>query len=234
MDQTTLLIVDDDPVYLRTLSAYFAGSGFNVRTAASCADALKSAAELKPDCLLLDYHLADGDGAKVCCSLRSDMFLRKVPIIVLSGDPEQEMPAYTDYKADAFLLKGTPLAKVQAVAESVLRRVGWERGLLRKGDLRLEKETLKVFKEDLPVATLSEEQFNLLFLLVERSPEFLSEAAIFSYVLGSEPEIRGDAVRALLHRLRQRLGAQLGRRIKNKRNLGWTYVQPRRKAELAG
>ncbi|MHB0995385.1 MAG: response regulator transcription factor [Elusimicrobiales bacterium] len=230
MNQTTLLIVDDNPVYLRTVSAYFNQNGFTVRTAANCADALKSAEELRPDCMLLDYHLTGGDGSSVCYSLRADTHLRKMPIIMVSGDPTQEMPAYTDYKADGFLLKCTPLAKVQAVVETVLRRVNWERGILQKGDLRLEKETLQIFRGHVPTVTLSEEQFDLLFMLVEKSPEFVSEETITGQILGAGPEVKSDAVRALLHRLRQRLGPQLGRRIKGKRRLGWTYVQPRRRA----
>lgn len=233
MHQTTLLIVDDDPVWLRVISGYFSLGGFAVRTAASCADAIRAASDIKPDCLLLDYHLADGDGAKVCHDLRSDMRLRKIPIIMISGDGEQELPAYKDYKADGFLLKDTPLVKVQAVVQSVLRRVNWERGILHKGDLRLEKETLTVSRENGEVSSLSAEQFGLMFLLVEKSPEFVMEETIFKQVLGSEPEIKSDAVRALIHRLRQRLGARLGRRIKCKRGLGWTYVQPRRRTAKA-
>jgi DNA-binding response OmpR family regulator len=229
MNQTTLLIVDDDPTYLRTVSAYFNQSGFTVRTAVTCADALASAEELRPDCMLLDYHLTGGDGSNVCYSLRADTRLKKTPIIMVSGDPEQEMPAYTDYKADGFLLKGTSLAKVQAVVETVLRRVNWERGILQKGDLRIERETLKVFRGNTQAATLSEEQFQLLFMLMEKSPEFVSEETISGQILGAGPEVKSEAVRALLHRLRQRLGPQLCRRIKSKRRLGWTYVQPRRR-----
>ena len=227
MFTTTLLIVDDNPVWLRAISAYFSFSGFRVRTAASCAVALKSAAELRPDCLLLDFHLTDGDGGGVCGKLRSDIALKKIPIIMVSGDPLQELPAYTEHKADGFILKGTSFPMMQAVMESMLRRINWERGILLKGDLRLEQESLQVFRGRVPVAVLSEEQFDLLFLLVDRSPKFVSEENISSFVMGSETEIKGEAVRALLHRLRQRLGPQLGRRIKNKRNLGWIYVQPR-------
>lgn len=233
MDQTTLLIIDDDPAYLHTASAYFSAAGFDVRTAGSCADAIKAAAGTRPDCLLLDYHLGDGDGSSVCHSLRADMNLRKTPIIMISGDPLQEISAYTDYKADGFLLKDTSFAKVQAVVESVLRRVNWERGILRKGDLRLEKETLTVSRENAESSSLSAEQFGLMFLLVEKSPEFVREETIFKQVLGAEPETKSDAVRALIHRLRQRLGARLGRRIKCKRGLGWTYVQPCRRTAKA-
>jgi len=230
MFPTTLLIVDDNPVWLRAISAYFSFSGFSVRTAASCAAALKSAAELRPDCLLLDFHLTDGDGGSVCDKLRSDMSLKRTPIIMISADPLQELPAYTEYKADGFILKGTPFVKMQAMMECMLRRINWERGILLKGDLRLEQESLQVFRGRVPVAVLSDEQFDLLFLLVDRSPKFLSEENISAYVMDSKTEIKSEAVRALLHRLRQRLGTQLGRRIKNKRRLGWIYVQPRAKS----
>ncbi|MDA8132149.1 MAG: response regulator transcription factor [Elusimicrobia bacterium] len=226
MGRTTLLIVDDDPAWLKMMAGFFAAEGFDVRTAGSCAEAVAAAGASRPDCLLLDYHMNDGDGGMVCSSLRSDAALRNTPIIMVSADPAQEIPAYAEYQADGFILKGSPLAKIRAVVDSVLRRVAWERGIIEKGDLRLEKETLGVFRNSKPAVTLSKNQFQLLSLLVERSPAFVPEAEIACLILGVAQDERSDAVRALVHRLRQKLGLQLGRRIKCKRNLGWIYVQP--------
>lgn len=227
MVKSTLLVVDDDPGWLKMATVFFSASGFKVSTAASCLEAVSLAGKMRPDCLLLDYHMTDGDGGMVCSSLRGDPILRKTPIIMVSADPELEISAYSEHKADGFVLKGSPLEKILAMVDSVLRRVDWERGVMEKGDLKLHKDILAVSRNSGPGITLSREQFTLLSLLVERSPAFVTEAEIVRSVLGAMSDEKGDAVRALVYRLRQKLGIRLGRRIKSKRRQGWIYVQPR-------
>lgn len=237
MNQTTLLVIDDDSFWLRTVARFFTVAGYSVHTAETCAAGLALAGAVKPDCVLLDFHLPDGTAGDVCAALRSDLGLKKTPIIVMSADPQQELDSYAEHKADGFILKGTQFAKVWVIIESVLRRVNWERGIIEKGDIRLEKEFSRVFRDSKLAATLSPEQFKLLAMLLEKSPGFVGEEDISRHVLGAS-EVKTDAVRALLHRLRLKLGLQLGRRIKSKRRLGWLYVQPRPKAvpapDLAG
>lgn len=233
MHKTTLLVIDDDTSWLGSVARYFTASGFDVRTAATCAAGVELAGAVRPDCVLLDFHLVDGDGGAVCSYLRADPALRKTPIIMVSGDLLRELDSYNKYKADGFILEGTQFAKIQAIIESVLRRVNWERGIFETGDLRLEKETLRVFRGSRLAAALSPEQFRLFSMLIEKSPAFVSEEDIARHVIGSAPYGKTDAVRALLHRLRQKLGVQLGRRIKSKRSLGWIYVQPRLQAPIA-
>lgn len=229
MHKTTLLIIDDDLAWLRSTASYFTASGFNVLTAATCAAGIGLAEAVRLDCVLLDFHLTLGDRGAVCSYLRSNLALTKTPIIMVSSDRLKELASYNEHKADGFILKDAPAAKIRAVIESVLRRINWERGICETGDLRLERETLQVFRGARPAARLSLEQFHLLSLLIEKSPEYVNEEDIAKDVIGSVSEGKTDAVRALLHRLRLKLGTQLGKRIKSKRNHGWTYVQPRLK-----
>ena len=229
MHKTTLLIIDDDLAWLRTTAKYFTTSGFNVLTAPNCAAGIGLAEAVRLDCVLLDFHMTLGDRGAVCTYLRSNLALKKTPIIMVSSDRLKELASYNEHKADGFVLKNTPPAKIRAVIESVLRRINWERGICENGDLRLERETLQVFRGSRPAARLSLEQFHLLSLLIEKSPEYVNEEDIARDVIGSVSEGKTDAVRALLHRLRLKLGTQLGKRIKSKRNLGWAYVQPRLK-----
>lgn len=229
MHKTTLLIIDDDLIWLRSTARYFTASGFSVLTAATCAAGIGLAEAVRLDCVLLDFHLTLGDKGAVCSYLRSNLALKKTPIIMVSSDRLKELASYNEHKADGFVLKSTPVAKIRAVIESVLRRIDWERGICETGDLRLERETLQVFRGARLAARLSLEQFHLLSMLIEKSPAYVNEEAIARDVIGSVSEGKTDAVRALLHRLRLKLGVQLGKRIKSKRNHGWTYVQPRLK-----
>jgi len=121
-----------------------------------------------------------------------------------------------------------PLAEYDAAIQSLLRRVAWDRGILEKGDLRIEAATGMVSRYGKPVVHLSDERFQLLALLVGRSPKFVTEEEIIQTVLHAEPLAnKNGAVKVLVCRLRHDLGLQIGRRLKNKRNQGWIYVQPR-------
>lgn len=231
MHHGKLLIVDDDSVWLKTAVNFFSFKGYQVYPADSCAAGLKLFVAHAPDCVLLDYNLLDGDAETFCRKVRSGEKILRTPVIVVSGEDAREMQAYTVCQADAFILKG-PFAKVSAVVEMVMRRINWERGVIKVGDLKLEKVGFRVLRNSKPFVELSPEQFQLLYLLLQESPGFVSEEIISRFLYNSDfaPQ-NEDSIRGLMQRLRKKLGKQLGRRIKNKSRLGWIYLQPRSRCE---
>ncbi|HAT72092.1 MAG TPA: hypothetical protein DCS63_04680 [Elusimicrobia bacterium] len=226
MTSRTILIVDDDKIWLRSISGFFTIFGYEVLTAPDCAEGFGLASRRHPDCVLMDYHLPDGDAGSFCARLRSDQDLKRTPIIIVSADGEQEYCSYLKHQADGFVLKGGPLNSIRMLVESILRRIWWERGIIEKGDLRLETENLTVFRDSKPLARLTLEQFRFLFIIMERSPAFVSEDNILKFIFDADiiPE-KHATLRVLADSLRAKLGARLGRRIKNK-NAGWIYLQP--------
>jgi DNA-binding response OmpR family regulator len=228
MNRRTILIVDDDEAWLRSVSGFFKFFNYDIRTALTCAEGLEVARQHRPNCVLLDFHLPDAEADFFCSRIREDQNLKKTPIIIVSVDGEQECGSYLKCEADAFVMKGGPLNTIRFMVESLLRRVCWERGIIEKGDMRLETENLMVFRLAKPFARLSLEQFRFLFILVERSPCFVSENDILEFVFGADTVLeKFDALRGLATRLRAKLGRRIGRRIKNRGSSGWIYVQPR-------
>lgn len=227
MNVRKVLIVDDDRVWLRVLGDFFRAVGYEVATAVNCAEGLALAARHRPCCVLLDFHLPDADAAAFCARIRADQDLGRTPIIVVSADAGEELNSYAEHKADGFVLKGGRLEKIRLMLESLLRRIDWERGVLEKGDLRLDAESLSVFRDAKPVVRLSPEQFRFLFILVERSPAFVSEEEILKFIFRSDtaPE-KYEALRGVASRLRGKLGKRLGRRIKSSALSGWVYLDP--------
>lgn len=223
-----ILIIDDEKLWRSSISRFFSLNGWTAATAASCAEGLKLAEATRPDCILLDFHMPDGDGGAVCSSIRANSLLRKTPVIIVSADPGEELNAYGLYHADGFILKGARLEKILVVAEGVLRRVELDRGCLEKGDLKLDPHGCRVYRKDRQVAALTPEQFRLLAVLIEASPEPVAEPEIFRRVLDAEynPE-RVEAVYSLVYRLRRSLGPGLARRIMSVSGRGWACVQPR-------
>jgi len=66
----SILIVDDDPLILKTLSTHFSKSGFDVKTAADGREGLQKYAEELPDFVILDIRLPDVDGLEALKRMR--------------------------------------------------------------------------------------------------------------------------------------------------------------------
>lgn len=231
MHHCKLLIVDDNPAWMWQAVNVFSTDRYKVYTAESCQEGLKQFKTHRPDCVLLDYCLPDADASVFCCKVRKDEKMVRTPIIIISGEESWEKSAYTDCQADGFILKDEDYAKNRAVIEMVMRRVYWERGIIEVGDIRLERAGLQVFRFSKPVVSLSPHQFQLFYLLLQESPAFISEDDISKHLYNSDFALQNEeSIRGRIQRLRKKLGPQLGRRIKNKSRLGWTYVQPRLRA----
>ena len=86
MSEHVVLVVDDDDA-LHTLLAVALRrwAGCRVESARSAAEGKARAAELRPDLVLLDMTLPDGDGAQLLGELRADPGTRDLPVAVLSA-----------------------------------------------------------------------------------------------------------------------------------------------------
>jgi len=86
MENATILLVDDDPVILKFVSANLKIRGFNVVTAENGETALNILEDTTPDLVLLDLLMPRMDGIEVCRRIRN---WSSMPIIILTavGEP---------------------------------------------------------------------------------------------------------------------------------------------------
>jgi PAS domain S-box-containing protein len=91
-----ILLVDDNPQNLATLSRILTEHGYQVRTAISGPVALKSVQNMLPDLILLDIRMPDMDGYEVCRQLKQFEAARDVPVLFLSAldAPEDKVKAF--------------------------------------------------------------------------------------------------------------------------------------------
>lgn len=86
MPHEPLVLIVEDHEDMREMSAQaLALSGMRPVEAGTAAEALTLARERKPDCVLLDLSLPDGDGWVVAQQLGSDPQTRAIPVIALTG-----------------------------------------------------------------------------------------------------------------------------------------------------
>lgn len=81
----TVLIVDDEPNIVLSLKFLLSQQGYEVRTAGSGEEALKSLAEQVPDLVLLDIMMPKPDGYEVCQKIRSTPGWKEIPVIMLTA-----------------------------------------------------------------------------------------------------------------------------------------------------
>lgn len=90
-----ILVVDDDPVILKTAGLKLRAAGYDVRTVADCSEAIAAVGEYKPDLILLDVNfppegLNGGttawDGFKLMGWLQTLKSAERIRFIIISSD----------------------------------------------------------------------------------------------------------------------------------------------------
>ena len=79
------LLVDDDEELLSILEIRLAQDRVATQRATNAQEAIAAAYTLRPDVLVLDLGLPDGDGTEVVEALRRDPLLRGIPLLVYTG-----------------------------------------------------------------------------------------------------------------------------------------------------
>jgi two-component system, OmpR family, alkaline phosphatase synthesis response regulator PhoP len=85
MNTKKILVVDDEPHLVRSLTFILAKEGYELSMAADGEDALKKIAENKPDLIFLDIMMPKKNGYEVCETIRSLPELKDIYIIMLSA-----------------------------------------------------------------------------------------------------------------------------------------------------
>lgn len=88
-----VLVVDDEPDYLRIAARIAAGAGCAVLTAPTALEGVALAAAEHPDMILLDVGLPDISGFEAARRMRKVPALAKVPIIFFTVRSELDMVA---------------------------------------------------------------------------------------------------------------------------------------------
>ena len=85
MSLKTVLLVDDDPVFVEAISAVLE-TRYRIRTASNGPDALRSVAEVLPDLIILDVMMDyPSEGFDVARSLHGDPKTTAIPVVMLTG-----------------------------------------------------------------------------------------------------------------------------------------------------
>ena len=177
MTKLGILIIDDDPDIVKTLSANLELDGYAVWTAATGNEGIAAVTIHDPHLILLDLNLPDLDGIKVCQILRR---VSEVPVIMLSArDTVADKLLGLECGADDYLVKPFNALELSARIRTVLRRVRRTERACRCGDILLDYRTHEASIQGRDVS-LTRTEFALLELFVSHAGETLSRDFIQS------------------------------------------------------
>jgi DNA-binding response OmpR family regulator len=115
----SVLVVDDEADLLATYERLLRRAGYRVTAAASLAAGLLALERDRPDLVILDLRLADGDGLQVVRAAREAP--RPPPIIIVTGFPsEDRQRAAVTAGAAAFLAKPFRISRLLELVQSAL------------------------------------------------------------------------------------------------------------------
>ena len=205
---THILIVEDEADIRRFVRLTLESEGHTVHEATTLQRGLIEAGTRRPDLVVLDLGLPDGDGVDLIRDLRT---WSAMPIIVLSArSAEASKIAALDAGADDYLTKpfgvGELLARVRAARRRSARQDGGAEARFRFGDVDVDLVARTVRRAGEPVH-LTPIEFRLLALLIRNAGRVLTHRQILREVWGPNYVEHEHYVRVHMGHLRQKLEA---------------------------
>ena len=221
-----VLVVDDEATIRDLLSGSLRFAGFEVVMAANGAEALRAAARSRPDLILLDVMMPDGDGFEVARRLCADP--GGIPVVFLTArDEVADRVAGLNLGADDYVTKPFSLDEVLARVQAVLKRTrqAAPRSRLRVADLELDDDAHEVRRAGDLIA-LTPTEFRLLRFLMANAGRVLSKAQIRDNVWDYPPAGDGNLVESCVSYLRSKIDQREPRLIHTIRGYGYVLRIP--------
>ncbi len=204
----TVLVVEDEASIASFVSLYLKNAGYDVKTAATGAEALQHLQSGPPSLVLLDLMLPDVDGIELARRLRQRW---DVPILMLTArDEDVDKIIGLEVGADDYMTKPFNPRELVARVKAILRRAAPDRRereekVLRHGELVVDAGRREARVADAEVQ-LAPKEFDLLWELLDHKGLVLTRDQLLERVWGYT--FAGDTRTVDVHvrQLRRKLG----------------------------
>ena len=118
-----ILLVEDEPNIVVSLTFLLERAGFDVATETNGQKALETILEDPPDTLVLDVMLPGLDGFEILRRVRADQRVEKLPVLMLTAKGQREdRKNALEFGADKFITKPFSNAKVIKAVQDLVAR----------------------------------------------------------------------------------------------------------------
>jgi len=210
MKKITILVVEDEEPNREMLKTAFLQDGHFVYTAASLREARKALEAGKPDIIILDRGLPDGDGLQLC--------------LMLTGKSEvTDKILGLRYGADDYLVKPFDIDELRARVGAIIRRVyGEMTATLARAGITMDLKARVVTLNKQTVAVTNRE-FALLRFFLENPNTVLSRDSLIARVWSDSELASSKVVDVTVMNLRRKLGGE-GNPICSVRSCGYKFT----------
>jgi len=199
-----ILVVEDEQKTAAYLKKGLSESGFVVDVASSGDDGLHYALTMQYDLIILDVMLPEVDGWTILSQLRSQSNM--TPVLFLTArDKVQDRVKGLELGADDYLVKPFAFSELLARIRVIIRRGPQKKQeVLTIADLELDLLAHKVTRAG-AVIELTQKEFMLLSLLLQRSGQVLSRTLIAEQIWDINFDSDTNVVDVAIRRLRTKM-----------------------------
>lgn len=202
-----ILAVDDDRFLLENVARLLQLNGFEVDTASSGDEALRSLAVHLPDLALLDVSLPDFDGITLCRRIRTS---HRFPIIMLTARSESlDKVIGLEVGADDYLTKPFEPAELIARVRAQLRRSMEYAGASERDHIKIQDLEIDFGSRQARVSgrviELTKREYELLAHLARNAGRVISRESLFERNWGFDIEFSSNSLDVHIYRLRKKI-----------------------------
>jgi two-component system, OmpR family, response regulator len=227
-----ILVVDDEPDLVEVLCDALRYEGWETFGAASGSEAVRAAAEHRPDAVVLDMMLPDLDGLEVLRRIHADRPETRV-LFLTARDAVEDRIAGIAAGGDDYVTKPFSLDEVAVRLRALIRRAAPvpdvqpapDPDSLAVGDLILDERAREVTRGGVPVE-LSPKEFALLSYLMRHPRQVLSKAQILEEVWSYDFGGQAHVVELYISYLRKKIDAGRPQMIHTVRGVGYVVKAP--------
>lgn len=202
-----LLVVEDDPLLLRSLAATLREEDYAVDTAADGAEGLFKAQQNTYDAILLDVMMPKLDGWAVLARLRPAC---RTPVLMLTArDAVPDRIKGLDSGADDYLTKPFDGDELLARLRALIRRAaGRTSPRLDLGDLAIDTAARRVHRAGVEI-TLTAREYSLLEYLALHRGEVVTRTELYDHLFDEDDSTFSNLLDVHVSNLRKKLGHDL-------------------------
>ena len=222
-----ILVVEDDQDIRDMICQSLTHVNYQAYGCIDVKSAKKSIAEIKPDCLIVDWMLPDSSGIELLRWLRRQPAYRDIPSLMLTARAaEHDMITGLESGADDYMTKPLSLRELHARIKALLRRPAvYEESssTLQAGPIQLDTETHQVSIND-KIVELTKTEFKLLRFFITNEGKVFSRDQILDAVWGMNTYLGDRTVDVHILRLRKILKRhQLDKLVITVRGAGYRF-----------
>jgi len=210
MNESEILLIEDDPSIARNLSRGLEEEGFTVTWRDTGEGGIKYAKTKRPKLIILDVRLPDSTGFEVCRQIRRLGLQQPVLFLTVRSDDVDKVVGL-EVGADDYVTKPFNFRELLARIRALLRRTygdlstALDDDVLYAKDLVIDRSSGQVFRGD-SILNLTPTEFRLLVYFAQHAGQALTRGQILQAVWGGEANVEDEQmVNVHIHRLREKV-----------------------------